>query len=299
MKREDIMTVEKPIEVVLITGLSGAGKTQAADWFEDQGWYCIDNMPPLLIRNFLDLAQMSGKKQIQKAAFVVDIRSEQFFQDLNGAVHHLSERHDVNLRILFLEASDDTLIRRFSETRRTHPLAQGMTTAQAIAKERALLEPFRSHADVVIDTSSLKVSQFQHLMQRSFGDGEEVQSQFSLSIASFGYKYGLPPDADLIFDVRFIPNPYYVKSLRKLTGNNRKVRDYVMRQEITGKFLDSVEKMLTMLIPCYIKEGKYHLNIYFGCTGGQHRSVVVTNAAAEFFHKQGYHVFVHHREMQK
>ncbi|MGI6190239.1 MAG: RNase adapter RapZ [Eubacterium sp.] len=293
------MTADKPMEVVLITGLSGAGKTQAADWFEDQGWYCIDNMPPLLIRNFLDLAQMSGKQKIRKAAFVVDIRSEQFFQDLNGAVHHLTERQDVNLRLLFLEASDDTLIRRFSETRRTHPLAQGMTTAQAIAKERAMLEPFRGHADVIIDTSSLKVSQFQHLMQRSFGSGEEVQSQFALSIASFGFKYGLPPDADLIFDVRFIPNPYYVKSLRKLTGNNRKVRDYVMRQEITGKFLDSVEEMLTMLIPCYIKEGKYHLNIYFGCTGGQHRSVVVANAAADFFHKQGYHVFVHHREMQK
>ena len=291
------MNAEKPMEVVLITGLSGAGKTQAADWFEDQGWYCIDNMPPLLIRNFLELAQLGEKKKIKRAAFVIDIRSEQFFQDLNGVIRNLSERKDVNLRKLFLEASDATLIRRFSETRRTHPLAQGLTTAAAIEKERAMLDPVRKQADVIIDTSSLKVSQFQQLMHRSFGGGSEAQSQFSLSISSFGFKYGLPQDADLIFDVRFIPNPYYVKSLRHLTGNNRKVQNYVMRQEIAGKFLASMEEMLEMLIPGYIKEGKYHLNLYFGCTGGQHRSVFMANAAAEYFHKQGYRVFLHHREV--
>ena len=177
------MNAEKPMEVVLITGLSGAGKTQAADWFEDQGWYCIDNMPPLLIRNFLELAQLGEKKKIKRAAFVIDIRSEQFFQDLNGVIRNLSERKDVNLRKLFLEASDATLIRRFSETRRTHPLAQGLTTAAAIEKERAMLDPFRKQADVIIDTSSLKVSQFQQLMHRSFGGGSEAQSQFSLSWA--------------------------------------------------------------------------------------------------------------------
>ncbi len=293
------MTVEKPIEVVLITGMSGAGKTQAADWFEDQGWYCIDNMPPLLIRNFLDLAQMGDKRTIDRAAFVTDIRSEKFFRDLNGAIENLSERKDVNLRLLFLEASESVLIRRFSETRRTHPLADGMTTAAAIEKERSMLAPFRSHADVIIDTSNLKVAEFQRLMNRSFGSGDEAQSQFSLSIASFGFKHGLPPDADMIFDVRFIPNPFYIKSLRKLTGNNQKVQNYVMRQDIAKKFVASIEELLSTLIPNYIREGKYHLNLYFGCTGGQHRSVVIANEVAHYFRGQGYHVFVHHREAQK
>lgn len=295
------MTSEgKTMDIVLITGMSGAGKSTAANWFEDHGWYCVDNMPPLLIRNFLELAQfsMSGRQSVSRTAFVVDIRSEQFFKDLSGVLRHLNERDDVTVRILFLEATEAALIRRYNEIRRAHPLAQGRTISEAIEKERELIEPFRKQAYLVIDTTTLKVAQFQQLMNRSFGDGEEEQSQFSLSVSSFGFKYGLPQDADMIYDVRFIPNPYYVKSLRKLTGKNRKVAHYVLKQQIVKDFLAQVESMLEIMIPGYIKEGKYHLNLCFGCTGGQHRSVVMANAVAQHFREEGFRVFVHHREIE-
>ena len=263
------------MEVVMITGLSGAGKTKAADWFEDKGYYCIDNMPPALIKNFIDLA-MTGKRKIQKAAFVVDIRGGQFFGDLKETIISLEDDINIDFKILFIEASDEALIRRFNEARRTHPLAASLMTREAIQIEREELAELRSHANYVIDTSSLKVAEMNSELDKLFGS-KTKKASFVLNLMSFGYKHGMPAEADWVIDVRFIPNPYYVSSLKKLTGNNKKVAQYVMKQDITKEFVNRFHEIIARLLPCYVKEGKYSLTIAFGCTGGQHRSVALAN----------------------
>lgn len=269
------------MEVVMITGLSGAGKTKAADWFEDKGYYCIDNMPPALIKNFIDLA-MTGKRKIQKAAFVVDIRGGQFFGDLKETIISLEDDINIDFKILFIEASDEALIRRFNEARRTHPLAVSLMTREAIQIEREELAELRSHANYVIDTSSLKVAEMNSELDKLFGS-KTKKASFVLNLMSFGYKHGMPAEADWVIDVRFIPNPYYVSSLKKLTGNNKKVAQYVMKQDITKEFVNRFHEIIARLLPCYVKEGKYSLTIAFGCTGGQHRSVALANEFYKIF----------------
>ena len=283
------------MEVVMITGLSGAGKTKAADWFEDKGYYCIDNMPPALIKNFIDLA-MTGKRKIQKAAFVVDIRGGQFFGDLKETIISLEDDINIDFKILFIEAYDEALIRRFNEARRTHPLAASLMTREAIQIEREELAELRSHANYVIDTSSLKVAEMNSELDKLFGS-KTKKASFVLNLMSFGYKHGMPAEADWVIDVRFIPNPYYVSSLKKLTGNNKKVAQYVMKQDITKEFINRFHEIIARLLPCYVKEGKYSLTIAFGCTGGQHRSVALANEFYKIFTAEGWRVTLEHREL--
>ena len=283
------------MEVVMITGLSGAGKTKAADWFEDKGYYCIDNMPPALIKNFIDLA-MTGKRKIQKAAFVVDIRGGQFFGDLKETIISLEDDINIDFKILFIEASDEALIRRFNEARRAHPLAASLMTREAIQIEREELAELRSHANYVIDTSSLKVAEMNSELDKLFGS-KTKKASFVLNLMSFGYKHGMPAEADWVIDVRFIPNPYYVSSLKKLTGNNKKVAQYVMKQDITKEFVNRFHEIIARLLPCYVKEGKYSLTIAFGCTGGQHRSVALANEFYKIFTAEGWRVTLEHREL--
>ena len=283
------------MEVVSITGLSGAGKTKAADWFEDKGYYCIDNMPPALIKNFIDLA-MTGKRKIQKAAFVVDIRGGQFFGDLKEVVTALTDDINVDFKILFIEASDEALIRRYNESRRSHPLSDSVITRSTIEAERERLAELRSLANYVIDTSSLKVAEMNSELDKLF-ESKTKKDTFVINFMSFGYKHGMPTEADWVIDVRFIPNPYYVSSLKRLTGNNKKVAQYVMKQDVTKEFVNRIQEIITRLVPCYVKEGKYSLTVAFGCTGGQHRSVTLANEFYKIFTSQGWRVTLEHREL--
>jgi UPF0042 nucleotide-binding protein len=283
------------MEVVIITGLSGAGKTKVADWFEDKGYYCIDNMPPALIRNFIDLT-LAGQKEVKKAAFVIDVRGGQFFGDLKSSISALEADENVDFKILFIEASDEALIRRYKETRRMHPLSNRPINDAIIEEEKKILSDLRTEANYIIDTSRMKVSEFGDEMSKIFESGNEGKT-FILNIMSFGFKKGLPQEADWVVDARFIPNPYYVQSLRKLTGNNKKVANYVLGKDVTKEFLNRYTELIRREIPNYIKEGKYSLTIAIGCTGGQHRSVALANEIARIFREEGRRVTLEHREL--
>ncbi len=283
------------MEVVIITGLSGAGKTKAADWFEDKGYYCIDNMPPALIKNFIDLS-LTGAKSIKKAAFVIDVRGGSFFGDLKASIAGLERDENVDFKILFIEASNETLIRRYNESRRIHPLSTAAITSEVIEEERKKLAELRAHATYIIDTSTLKVAELNSELDRLFARGEAGDS-FILNFMSFGYKHGIPLEADWVLDVRFIPNPYYVPSLKPLTGNNKKVSQYVLKQDIAKEFINRLVEIIKRLIPCYIKEGKYSLTVALGCTGGHHRSVAVANEVYRIFSEEGRRVTLEHRDL--
>lgn len=283
------------MKVVIITGMSGAGRSRAADWFEDQGYYCVDNMPPALIGSFLEMASADSGR-VDKVAFVTDLRSGSFFDDLSQTIDRLREREDIELTVIFIEASPAEIVRRFNEVRRSHPLTGGEASLDVIEKEGLQLKPKRKKADFILDTTNLKVAEMYSELDRMIFGGRG-SSNFAVNISSFGFKYGIPTETDIMFDVRFLPNPYYVPSLKKLTGNNRKVRDYVFRSELAGQFVDSVHDLIKSMSEGYMKEGKYHLNVAFGCTGGHHRSVAVANAVAEAFRKDGMRVRVSHRDL--
>lgn len=282
------------MKTIIVTGLSGAGKSQAMNCLEDLGYYCVDNMPPMLIDSFIKLTS-EGSSHFEKAAFAIDVRIGDLFTDIEKSLDELAAK-GIDYKIVFLEASDRVLIRRFNETRRKHPLSEGNNTVHGIRKERELMRPLRDRADYVIDTSNMKVARLWEEIKdlMTFGESEKT---FVVNIFSFGYKHGAPLSADMIFDMRFIPNPYYVKSLKPLTGNNKKVRDFVMRQDVTQEFLDKLEPMLDFLIPFYMKEGKYNLNLAFGCTGGHHRSVATANEVAERLKQKGRRVTLEHRDL--
>ena len=282
------------MDIVIITGMSGAGKTKAVDWFEDHGYYCIDNMPPQLIKSFLELST-PGENPIDKVAFVADIRSGGFFESLGTYIDELKTRDDINSTVLFMQASSETLVRRYNETRRSHPFG-GRATVEIIESERQMLETMRERADVIIDTTGLKTSELYAEMNRIFLSGDK-ENAFVINLISFGYKYGIPTESDIQIDVRFIPNPYYVKSLKNLTGNNKKVSHYVLKFPITQQFIANFTDMINKMIPGYLKEGKYHLNIAIGCTGGHHRSVAVVNELARIFTENGDRVTVTHRDL--
>jgi UPF0042 nucleotide-binding protein len=281
------------MEIIIITGMSGAGKSLAADCIEDLGYYCIDNLPPSLIGNFVDLIAQR-KHKVKKAAFVVDIRGGEFFGDLKENLKDL-KRRGVDHKIIFFDATDKALIRRYSEHRRVHPMGESHTYAEAIQAERAALEPIRRIADHTIDTSEMKNADLAAEIIRVLTDGEG--NEFRVIVQSFGYKNGIPAEADIVLDMRFIPNPFYVDSMRNLTGKSKKVRDYVMRSPEAGKFIDSVVGMFAYLKPAFIKEGKNRLNISFGCTGGQHRSVAMAIIVHDLLTKSGENVVLKHRDI--
>jgi len=284
------------MEVVIITGLSGAGKSQAVNCLEDLGYYCIDNMPPALIKNFISLA-LTEKSDIEKAAFVVDIRGGEFFDELKGAIEDL-QKSSLKYKVIFLGASDEVLIRRFNETRRVHPMTGRAITQATIERERKALEGIRYRADYVIDTSNMKASDLKKEIHDIFTSAGE-QDTFVINIMSFGYKKGIPLTADMVFDMRFIPNPYYFRSMKKLTGKSKKVREFVLKHKEAQDFIKALKDMADMMIPLFEEQGKYHLNIAFGCTGGQHRSVVMANEFTRIFKEQGRTVTLEHRDAKK
>ena len=281
------------MKAIIITGLSGAGKTQAIDCLEDMGYYCIDNMPPALIKSFIDLT--AGGKGIDKAAFIIDVRGGSLFDDLKESLDEL-KKDDIDYKILYLEASDRVLIRRYNETRRLHPLSEGGSVSSGLKKEREMLQEVRNQADFIIDTSNMKAAQLWSEIKHLITSGEN-QKSFMINITSFGYKKGTPMAGDMVFDMRFIPNPYYVKSLRPLTGNNAKVSRYVLKHQVTQDFIEKALDMIEMLIPFYMKEGKYSLNICIGCTGGHHRSVAVANELNRRLREMGKRTTLEHRDV--
>lgn len=283
------------MKVVIITGMSGAGRSRAADWFEDQGYYCVDNMPPALIDTFLEMAA-ADTSSIDKVAFVADLRSGGFFDRLSEEIDILKERPGVELTVLFMEASAAEIVKRYNEVRRNHPLSGAEASESVIEEERSKLKGIKSKADYVLDTTNLKPSEMSAELDRMFYGGSG-SSNFAINISSFGFKYGIPSEADVMFDVRFIPNPFWVPSLKKLTGKNKKVVEFVFKHDIANQFVDSCHELLTNMIPGYINEGKYHLNIAFGCTGGHHRSVAMANAIADKFREDGMRVRVTHRDL--
>ncbi|MCQ2560546.1 MAG: RNase adapter RapZ [Clostridia bacterium] len=280
------------MEVIIVTGLSGAGKSQAMNCIEDLGYYCVDNMPPKLINEFITLAE--NNSEIDKAAFVVDIRQGSFFKDLNNCLEEL-KANGREYRIMFLEASDRVLIRRYKETRRSHPLSKDSITA-GIKEERERLETVRDQASYIIDTSAYKTADLNEEIKQLLSSGEREDS-FTITVMSFGFKHGIPVDADWVLDARFIPNPYYIPSLKKLTGNNKKIREFVMRHQIARDFTGRVVGLALDLIPGYIQEGKYNLVLAIGCTGGHHRSVAIANELYERFTELGKHTVVIHRDL--
>ena len=282
------------MEVVIITGLSGSGKSKAADWFEDKGYYCIDNMPPALIKNFIDLA--TGDRKIDKVAFVVDIRGGKFFDELKESMDALANNSSIDFKILFIEASNSVLVRRFKEARRQHPLAETAITVENIQDEREHLAGLRENATFIVDTTNLKVADLYSELDHLFSK-KSKNTSFSIKFISFGYKHRIPAEADWVVDVRFIPNPYYVQTLKKLTGNNKKVQQYVLKHEVTQVFVKSMVEAIHKLVPYYIKEGKYSLTIAFGCTGGQHRSVTLANELYRIFDEEGWRVTLEHKEL--
>ncbi len=284
------------MQTVIITGLSGAGKSQAMEGLEDQGYYCIDNMPPALIADFINLA-MTPESGIEKAAFVVDIRGGEIFGGFQEAME-VMEAYSIDVKVLFLEATNDTLLRRFDATRRVHPVTHKAATEEAIEAEREKLKFLRSAADFVIDTSGMKTAQLKEEIREILEDRTKEET-FVINIMSFGFKYGIPVTADMVFDMRFIPNPFYVPTLKRLTGNNKKIRDYVGKYYVTQSFVKNLDRLINGTIPGYMQEGKWHLNVAFGCTGGHHRSVAMANEFYERFKKQGKQVTLEHRDIKK
>jgi len=282
------------LEVLVITGLSGAGKTQAVNCLEDLGYFCVDNLPPALVAKFTELtSQLEGKNK--KIAFVIDVRGGQFFHDLFAALEELKTQ-GIRYEILFLEASEEVLIRRFKESRRKHPLAPTGRIPEAIRLEKKMLEELRGKANVIIDTSTMSVQNLKAELIRLYGEDKEG-GMMTVTVMSFGYKMGLPLDADLVIDVRFLPNPYYEPDLHYLTGEDDEVKKYVLGSPATKSFLRRYLSLMKFLLPFYVREGKTHLVVAVGCTGGQHRSVVLAEYLGKQLRKLGYRVFIKHRDV--
>ncbi|TFG92698.1 MAG: RNase adapter RapZ [Candidatus Atribacteria bacterium] len=281
---------------VIITGLSGAGKSIAVKCFEDAGFFCVDNIPSQLILKFAEIC-LKSKGKLSKIALVVDIRGGIFFKELYKSLDYLKEL-GINREILFLEANDDILVNRFSGTRRKHPLNIFNSILKNIQAEREQLKELRSQANLIIDTSNLAPKQLSNKIIRNFIKSSKKQ-QIQITLISFGYKYGLPIDVDVVFDVRFLPNPFYVDKLKRLSGKNKKIIKYVTEFPVTQHFMEVYFDLLNYLIPYYLKEGKTYLSVAFGCTGGRHRSVTLINNLANYLEKKGYKLFVNHRDMNK
>jgi RNase adapter protein RapZ len=285
-------------DFVVITGFSGAGKSQAMACFEDAGYFCVDNLPPEMIASLAELFAHEGSK-VERAAVVCDVRGGAYFEGLAKVLEDLGASGTPH-RLLFLEASEDVLLDRYKETRRRHPLAGGGQVSSAIAEERALLEPLKASADVVIDTSDLSASRLRKVVADKMLPHDGKLGKLAVTFMTYGFKHGTPRDADLLFDVRFLPNPHYEDNLRDLTGLDEPVRAYVVASDGLNEFYDRLIPLLDYLLPSYVREGKAHLTIGIGCTGGRHRSVVIGEHLAEVYSgRDGYMVDVVHRDVDK
>lgn len=281
------------MKFVIITGMSGAGKSQAVKCMEDLGFYCLDNLPPILISKFVELCRQS-QGDIQKIALVIDIRGGMFFDDLFSSLESLEE-FGYQYEILFLDASDDVLIKRFKETRRKHPLSGDGGIPEGIYEERQRLKRIKEMATNIIDTTKMTPGHLKEELRNIYFEGNKSDN-LMIYITSFGFKYGIPLDSDLVFDVRFLPNPYYVEDLRDFTGKDLRVRDFVMNSPVSIEFTEKLFEMVDFLIPHYIKEGKNQLVISIGCTGGKHRSVTIAHVLYYKLKDKGYRVILNHRD---
>jgi UPF0042 nucleotide-binding protein len=279
---------------VILTGLSGSGKSTVLHAFEDMGFYCVDNLPVDLIPIFAEL-HSAGEGDFARAALLVDAREGAQLQKLPPLLKHLRKDHPITL--VFIDASEDSLLRRYSETRRPHPLGKDVSVRESLREERSMMEHIRKLADVVIDTSQFNVHELRHFVTERFKNPDK--RPMLVSVVSFGYRFGVPTDADLVFDVRFLPNPHFVPRLRRFTGKDPKVRRYIRSFPQTGEFLKRIEGLLVYLIPHYIREGKSYLTIAIGCTGGKHRSVMLGEAIKKVLEKHSYSAKVVHRDIDK
>lgn len=285
------------MKFVIVTGLSGAGKTQAIRSLEDLGYFCVDNLPTTLIPKFAE-ACFETEGKINKIALVIDVRAGEFFDDLFKSLEYL-KRQDYEYEILFLEADDEALIKRYKESRRSHPLSPQGRILNGVKSEREILKNVRKKADHIINTTNLSNMELRHKITLIYGDKKQIENNLTITVVSFGFKYGMPLDSDLVFDVRFLPNPYYIPELKSYSGNDKAVKDYVLSFEQTTKFLEKLKDMLEFLIPNYINEGKRQLVISIGCTGGRHRSVTIANAIYEELKLKGQNVSVDHRDVNR
>ncbi|MEI3336248.1 MAG: RNase adapter RapZ [Clostridium sp.] len=279
---------------VIVTGLSGAGKTEATKSLEDIGYFCVDNLPPKLIPKF---AEACNTGQINKVALVMDIRGGVFFDDLFESLEYL-RKNNFKYEILFLDCSDEVLVKRFKQNRRSHPLSPNGRVLTGINIERKKLREVQDKADIIIDTSKYPIKDLREKINEYFGD-KSIEEEISISVLSFGFKYGIPVDSDLVFDVRFIPNPFYIPELKPLSGIDEPVKEYVLKQQETKDFLEKLNDMLKFLIPNYAKEGKKQLIVSIGCTGGRHRSVAIANAVYEELKKEDFNTSIEHRDINE
>lgn len=281
-------------ELVIITGMSGSGKASVLRALEDLGYYAVDNLPIGLIPTFAELVRDSAS--IRRAALVIDVREGMGLRKLPAMYRRI--RNSLNARLVFMEADDESLLRRFSETRRPHPLSDAQPIAESIAKERRMLGPIRAIADLTINTSKFNVHDLRDFIRDQFAGGND-ESKIMIYITSFGFRHGLPPDCDLVFDVRFLPNPNYIPKFKKLTGRNPGVVKYIRSFPQTGEFIERITDLLAYLLPLYIREGKTYLTVGFGCTGGHHRSVMIADEIRRNLSASGYAAKVSHRDAAK
>ena len=283
------------MKLVFVTGMSGAGKSTALNMLEDMGYYCVDNLPANMVERTVDDFRKDNP-DLPGIAAGVDIRTRGY-ETLAGLISSMRDKEE-NVKVLFLDAATPTIIRRYKETRRLHPLAKGGDIADGIRRERQAMQALRDQADFLIDTSQLLTRDLKQELERIFEQGEGFQNLF-VTIRSFGFKYGIPEDADLVFDVRFLPNPFYIPQLKPLTGNDAPVSDYVCGFKVTGDFLEKVTDMLLFLLPNYVREGKTSLVVAFGCTGGRHRSVTIANKVYQALSKTSYGMRLEHRDIRR
>ena len=285
------------MKFVILTGMSGAGKSTAIKMMEDIGFYCVDNLPIPLLEKFVELTTLQSA-ELQKVAVGIDIRSGQSFDELHGVLDHMKD-NGVEYEILFLDAEDSVLVKRYKETRRNHPLAGGERVDKGIEEERKRLAFLKERADYIVNTDNLLTRDLRSEMEKIFVENKDYKNLF-INILSFGFKYGIPVDSDLVFDVRFMPNPYYEEDLKHKTGNDKEVQDFVLSSPVSGEFLEKLQDMIRFLIPNYIAEGKHQLVISIGCTGGKHRSVTIANRLYECLKKdEEYGIKITHRDIGK
>lgn len=281
------------MKFVIVTGLSGSGKSETMKALEDIGFYCVDNLPPTLITKFAEICYQPNPS-IENVALGVDIRGRKFFKELHESLNYLKSQN-YKYEIVYLECSDDVLLKRYKMTRRNHPLSNNIQIPEGIRLERSIMEPLKEISDCIIDTTNMKPKDLKEEIEKIYSIGESGKT-LTISIVSFGFKHGIPSDCDLMFDVRFLPNPYYIEDLRPKTGDDKEVRDYVMHSNISIEFYNKLNDMINFLVPQYIKEGKHHLVIGIGCTGGRHRSVTISNMMYDDLNNKGYRVVKKHRD---